>query len=568
LIFALHLSKLQLHLKKAFFIFLTLTFCLNSSAQKLRLVILGNSEIENKTIDSLEYNPYHTNAKSIVDEVNSISTQLTKIGFIENEIIENERRNDSTFNYRFNLGKRVNFIHINIDKKNDLDSLLLFDAKNDTIILPYQEIETFLKQTLKKLEKKGFALSKIKLVDLKKKHNYIIAKLDLQLGRQRQLNGIVIRGYEKFPEGHLKNTQRTYKNKIFNQENLKKIHDDFTKFRFAKEIKYPEILFKKDSTKIYVYLEKTKSNNFDGFIGFSNDKGNKITFNGYLDLNLSNTLNSGEQFTLLWKSDGNQQKTFNVALEIPYIFKSPFGIKSQLNIFKQDSTFQNTKTAIDLGYFFHYNTRVYLGYQSTESSDILNQNNSNISDFNNKYLTTNFEFFDFKEDTYLFPEKTKINIKAGFGSRMSNFNSNKQIFTTIDLKHDVYLNEKNCISIKSQNFYLQSNQYITNELYRFGGINSIRGFSENSLQSNLFTSILTEYRYIFTPSLYMHSVIDGGYFQDKTTNTSGNLLGLGFGFGVLTKNGLLNIIYATGSTKEETIKASNSIIQIRFKANF
>jgi hypothetical protein len=134
---------------------------LNSSAQKLRLVILGNSEIENKTIDSLEYNPYHTNAKSIVDEVNSISTQLTKIGFIENEIIENERRNDSTFNYRFNLGKRVNFIHIYIDKKNDLDSLLLFDAKNDTIILPYQEIETFLKQTLKKLEKKGFALSKI-----------------------------------------------------------------------------------------------------------------------------------------------------------------------------------------------------------------------------------------------------------------------------------------------------------------------------------------------------------------------------------------------------------------------
>ena len=555
-------------MKKATFLFLTLLFCLNSSAQKLHLTVLGNSEVENKTIDSLNYNQYHTNAKSIVDEVNSISSQLTKIGFIENEIIENEKRNDSTFNYRFNLGNRINFIHIYVGKKNNLNSLSLFETKNDTINLPYKETETFLKQTLNKLEKKGFALSKIKLVNLEKQHNYIIANLDLQLGQQRQLNGIVIRGYEKFPEGHLKNIQRTYKNKIFNQENLKKIYDDFAKFRFVKQIKYPEILFKKDSTKIYVYLEKTKSNNFDGFIGFSNDKENKITFNGYLDLNLNNTLNSGEQFTLFWKSDGNQQKTFNIALEIPYVFKSPFGIKAQLNIFKQDSTFQNTKTAIDLGYFFNYNTRAYLGYQSTESSDILNQNNSNISDFNNKYVTTNFEFVDFKEDTFLFPEKTKINIKVGFGSRVSNFNSNKQIFTTIDLKHDFYLNEKNCISIKSQNFYLQSNQYIINELYRFGGINSIRGFSENSLQSNLFTSILTEYRYIFTPSLYMHSVIDYGYFQDKTSNKSGDLLGLGIGFGVLTKNGLLNIIYAAGSTKDQTIKASNSIIQIRFKTNF
>ena len=253
-------------MKKATFLFLTLLFCLNSSAQKLHLRVLGNSEVENKTIDSLNYNQYHTNAKSIVDEVNSISSQLTKIGFIENEIIENKKLNDSTFNYRLNLGNRVDFIHIYVGKKNNLNSLSLFETKNDTINLPYKETETFLKQTLNKLEKKGFALSKIKLVNLKKQHNYIIANLDLQLGQQRQLNGIVIRGYEKFPEGHLKNIQRTYKNKVFNQENLKKIHDDFAKFRFVKQIKYPEILFKKDSTKIYVYLEKTKSNNFDGFI--------------------------------------------------------------------------------------------------------------------------------------------------------------------------------------------------------------------------------------------------------------------------------------------------------------
>jgi len=114
---------------------------------------------------------------------------------------------------------------------------------------------------------------------------------------------------------------------------------------------------------------------------------------------------------LFWKSDGKQQKTFNASLEIPYIFKTPFGLKTQLNIFKQDSTFQNTKTAIDLGYFFNYNTRIYIGYQTTESSDILNQNNTNISDFNNKFWTSDFEFVDYRDDNYLFPEKTKISLK-------------------------------------------------------------------------------------------------------------------------------------------------------------
>ncbi len=60
-----------------------------------------------------------------------------------------------------------------------------------------------------------------------------------------------------------------------------------------------------------------------------------------------NNLNAGEEFTLYWKSDGKNQKTFNIGIELPYIFKSPFGLKANLNIFKQDSTFQNTKTAID-----------------------------------------------------------------------------------------------------------------------------------------------------------------------------------------------------------------------------
>ncbi|MET0759540.1 MAG: BamA/TamA family outer membrane protein, partial [Flavobacterium sp.] len=156
----------------------------------------------------------------------------------------------------------------------------------------------------------------------------------------------------------------------------------------------------------------------------------------------------------------------------------------------------------------------------------------------------------------------------GFGSRDSNLSTNSQLFADIDLRHSFYLNEKNSFYVRSQNFYLQSDDYIINELFRFGGINSIRGFNENSLQANLFTSILTEYRYVLAPSIYMHSIIDYGYFKDQTSNNNGSLLGLGFGFGLLTKNGLLNIVYANGSTKEQAIKFSNSIVHISFKASF
>lgn len=567
-IFALLLSKLIIALKRIFILFFLLNFGWNCSAQNLYLKISGTNETQNKTIDSIGYNPKHINTKSVIDEASLFSDKLTKLGFIENEILDSQKTNDSTFAFQFHLGKRTDFIHIYIGRNLELKSLNVIDTKKDTLIIPFSEAESFLNQTLSKLESKGYSLSRLKLINFKKTDHSLFAELYAETGNQRQLNDIVINGYTKFPEGHKKNIKRLYKNKTFNQENLKKIHSDFEKFRFVNQTKYPEILFTKDTTKVYVYLEKSKPNKFDGYIGFSNDEKSKLAFNGYLDLLLVNNLNVGEEFTLYWKSDGNDQKTFNIGIELPYIFKSPFGLKANLNIFKQDSTFQNTKTAIDVGYFFNYNTRIYLGYQSTESSDIQNQNNFSINDYSNSFVTTNFEFLNFKKEAFLFPEKTKINLKVGFGSRDSNLNTNHQLFADIDIKHAFYLNEKNSINVRSQNFYLQSESYIINELYRFGGINSIRGFNENSLQANLFTSILTEYRYILAPTIYVHSIIDYGYFKDKTTNNNGSLLGVGFGFGLLTKNGLFNIVYANGSTKEQVIKLSNSIVHISFKANF
>jgi hypothetical protein len=255
-------------------------------------------------------------------------------------------------------------------------------------------------------------------------------------------------------------------------------------------------------------------------------------------------------------------------VELPYIFKSPLGIKAELNIFKQDSTFQNTKKALNLGYYFNYNTRLYIGYQSTESSDIQNVNSSTLSDFDNSYITTAIEYLDFKNDDFLFPEKTLFDLKIGTGKRDTKLISDSQFFGNLFAKHNFYLNQKNIVNIKSQNFYLQSGSYIINELQRFGGINSIRGFNENSLQGNLFSSILSEYRYVLTPNLYVHSIIDYGYLQDKTTDSNQNLIGLGFGFGLLSKNGLFNLVYANGSTNEQAIKLSNSIVHISFKASF
>lgn len=549
---------------------LLLLHCLpNAIAQNLHLDIKGNSPAETAVIDSIGYATKFPNAIAITTEVARVGKLIERAGYIESHIIENSKTNDSTFFYKLALGPKTNLLHIYIGADQNLKSIAFPDASSDTITVPLAGTEMVMSNAMRLLEAKGYSLATLRLINIRKIGSSLHADLQLQPGAQRRLNDIVINGYDKFPEGHKKNIKRLYNDKTFNQQHLDNIYADFQKFRFVTQTKYPEILFSQDTTKVYVYLEKAKANRFDGFIGFANDdETQKLTFTGYVDLLLVNVMNTGEELTLYWKSDGNEQKTFNVGIELPYVFRSPFGIKAALNIFKQDSTFQNTRTALDVGYFFDYNTRLYVGYQATTSSDIQNTNNFSISDYNNTFYTANFEYTAFRREDLLFPQQTLASIRTGIGSRESNQNTDNQFFATANLSHNFYLNAKNIVNIRSQNHYLQSNSYIVNELHRFGGINSIRGFNENSLQANMLTSLLTEYRYVPAPNIYIHSIIDYGYFRDESTKTGGGLLGLGFGFGLLTNNGLLNLVYANGSTNDQTIKLSNSIVHISFKTSF
>jgi hypothetical protein len=556
-------------------------FSLTSRAQDFHLKITGSTTAETKTIDSLGYTLKHKNAKLIIEEINQLSRKLSQNGFIENQINETKKTNDSSYLSKITLGNKIKNIHIYIGIKKHLNPSNIFDLKKDTLILPYTQIEPFLKQATQKLEQNGYTFAKLKLINIQKKSQNLYADLEIKTGNKRQINEIVIKHTNEhqknsFPKGALKQINKKYAYKVFNQEAINEIHDEFEKFNFINQVKYPEILFTKDTTKVYVYLTKRKTNTFDGYLGFNNTENKKTTINGYLDITLENTLRNGEQLSIYWKNDGNDQKIFNAKIDFPYLLNNPVGLKALINIFKQDSTYQNTKTEINLGYLFTINKRIYLGYQSTESSDIQNSINTKLSDYNNSFLTTNFEFTKSDYSNEISPIKSYLTLNLGTGTRITNKQSSstieKQHLINFNIMNNFYFNKKNCINIKSQNYFLKSKTYLTNELFRFGGINSVRGFSENSLQANFMTSIITEYRYLIAPNLQLNTILDYCYYKDPSIieeiNEINKLIGIGLGITTDTKKGFLKLAIANGSATKQEIKIYNTFVTISYNVKF
>jgi len=560
---------------------LLLFFILNyltSESQNLQLKIIGKTTIETKIIDSIGYSNQHQNTKLLLDAINTVSKKLTEIGYINNQILKKNKENDSSYTAIISLEKQIKKLHIYIGIKNLSYIDNFFAINQDSIILPYSHIEPFLKSTLQNLEKKGYAFAKIKLTNIQQTKQNLYADLAITINNIRNLNAIEIKysnpkQKKLFPKGAERQINKKYKNILFNQEVVKQIYRDFEEFRFINQIKPPEILFTKDTTKVFVYLEKRKANNFDGYLGFNNSENKKIRFNGYLELTLVNALRNGEELSIYWKNDGNNQKLFNANLNIPYLFNSPIALKAQINIFKQDSIFQNTKTALQLGYFLNYNKRIYLGFESTESSDIQNLNSQNLTDYKSTFYTTSIEFKKNNTNNDLFPLKSYLYLTFGTGNRTTITDpSLKQNFLNFNIMNNFYLNKKNIINIRNQNYYLKSKNYIINELFRFGGANSVRGFSENSLQANLMIAIMTEYRYIISSNLYFNSILDYCYKEDSLTfidtKENAKLLGIGLGLGMQTPSGLLKFSITNGKTNNEEIKFYNINITISYNVKF
>ena len=536
--------------------------------------IAGIDNSETKIIDSLSYRSAFINYKSLNEEVLHTYKRLQNIGFIESTLVETVKINDSVYQSIFSLKKKFYTIYIYYDKSlisENLIKAVSTDYNDDYFVLPVIKIESGLGYINSELTNKGLPFAKFRLQNIEKRDfSNLQANLLVDKNNERTIDTIVIKGYEKFPRSYVNHFLKIKRKQLFNLNNIKKKTERLNDLPFTNQTKSPEVLFTKDSTTLYLYLEKTKSNAFDGFLGFgTNEATNKLEFDGYLNLNLTNNLNYGEQFNLIYKSDENEQKTLDVNFTLPYLFGLPLGTEFALNIFKKDSTFTTVNQDASIFYQINSKHKVIAGLNVIQSNNLINQlTTTNIQDFNSTFYKTRYIFKQPKFYDILFPLDLLIDASLGFGNRNSYLKTEQQTELKLTVSKILNLDDKNSFYIKTKGNVLLSNSYFTNELFRFGGINSIRGFEENSILASYYGLINLEYRYRLNSSIYIHSITDGAYFENKILGTKEKLFGFGFGFGILTKAGILKLNYANGKSKNQKFKFSNSKIHLSLNAMF
>ena len=535
-----------------------------------------NLEIEflSNSADVSNYKKIKKNAIEFTDLeriLNMSLDSLKKQGYFKARVKKTIKKDSFNYNSLLELNKKFNTIYIY-----DANKVIIFDDKIKKIenkeyySLKINELENFLKQTTKKLADKGYPFNKIKLINIKEIDNASIsANLNVNLGNKRTLDKIKIKGYEKFPKSFTKQYLKLLTEETFDFEKIKEKSKKINNLGFVRQTKDPEVLFKKDSTITYLFIEKTENNSFDGFIGFTtNEESNKLELNGYVNLKLSNTLNYGEEITLDYKSTDNEDKFFKTNIIAPFVLQSPLGLELSLNLTKKDTSYTKDEQSIGVNYLTKNKHRISLHLSYLNSVSNLTIVSQSIKDYKSKFQKIRYSYLEPNINNKLIPIKFLNTLEFSIGERRDNTNTRKQIKYKTKTYNNFKLTNKSSVYLNFESYGLISTNFYQNEMLLFGGINSIRGFEENSIAANKLFMINSEYRFTIDNNIYINTILDSAYYENSLSDIKGYIYGLGLGLNINTNSGVFKINYANGVKKGEAVDLKLSKIHVSFSNTF
>lgn len=533
----------------------------SSLGQNITYKITGHTPSDQITLESLFKTNDSTNLNTI--NLSYFKERLNYEGYFNYDINE-KSLNDSITNIEIKLNDIIKIIKVPKevipDETYELLNLTYLKIQKNYLLIDIKQLRNFINELNNFYSSNGFPFNCVQFKPNFTIKDTIYSNLEIKTNDLRIIDNVIIKGYEKFPKNFIRNYIGIRKNRPVNLISLKKIDTLINELDFVSTSRPSQLLFTDKKSELYLNLKKQNANEFDGFIGFTNED-KKIKLSGNLKIQLKNNFNYGESVSIRYVNDESEQETFETNISAPFIFNLPMQLNYNLNYFRKDSTFSNTYQFFKLDYIFNNKIKSGIEYDFRKSN--LAKETINQEDYESKFIGISLENQKLlrtqmgNQFSYLFTSKLKL------GNRIAENMSSKQLIIEASVLKNLFINPKNHIHTRFKINHLESENYLDNELFRTGGVNTIRGFEENSIFANSFFLANIEYHYALNNQLEVYSLTDIMHVVNKVKNKEENLYALGLGIQIKKTNYTLNLNYAVGSIlnkENQNFKGKISII--------
>lgn len=484
--------------------------------------------------------------------------------------------------------------HLRSLSPGNLDPLMLTtigfkDKKNSNVPFRVQEVERLFRRILNQAENSGYPFASVKLDSLAIEGSDISASIHLWQGPRILFDTLIVRGDVAIKPGWLARFLDIRFQAPYSEKSVSAIREKLKNLHFLELTDDPQVVFSKSRAKVILDLRERKINNVDGVIGVlpNASQQSKLLLIGNLNLHLYNLFSSAKQLHLDWQKVKENSQAFDFSFAYPQFLKMPLGINGGLNLLKEDTVFFNRNLNLRISFIPAARQNIYVSteFETSRLTGIAGETSRSSLEFNDyriNYYGLAYEYN--KLDRLFAPTRGwifSVDGLAGQKNVIVNTAWEEALYEGLELKTTQYkLRSRFEVFLPVYKSYttrlrLLSGNVIgktlfANDLFRIGGLKTLRGFNENFFFASNYLLANTELRVrsgeeTFFFLFYDQAVIRTTTVADENTDYP---FGTGLGMSLATNTGIFNFIFAFGKSQTQNFSINSAKIHFGYTGRF
>lgn len=476
----------------------------------------------------------------------------------------------------------------------NIDPLLLAaigfkENKNRDVPFRMHEVERIFRQILNRAENSGYPFASVKLDSLVIEGHGISASIHLWQGPKILFDTLIIRGDISIKPEWLARFLDIRFQEPYAEKSINGIRDKLKNLRFLELTDEPQIVFSKSKAKVILDLRERKINNVDGVIGFlpNASQESKLLLIGNLNLNLYNLFSSAKQLHLDWQKVKENSQTFDFSFAYPQLLKMPLGIYGGLNLLKEDTVFFNRNLSLKINFMPAPRQNIYINteFETSRLTGIAGETSRSSLEFNDYRINYYGIAYEYNQlDNRFAPTKGWVFSADGLAGQKNvivNPVWDEGLYDGLDLKTTqykvrsrfevfvpIYKSYVGRLRLLSGNVIGKS--LFANDLFRLGGLKTLRGFNENFFFASDYVLVNTELRIRGSEETYFFLFYDQAVVRSNTVvdDRTEYPLGAGLGMSLSTNSGIFNFIFAFGKSQTQNFSINSAKIHFGYTGRF
>ncbi|WP_422360601.1 BamA/TamA family outer membrane protein [Reichenbachiella sp.] len=471
-------------------------------------------------------------------------------------------------------GKSFDVIEVSItDNKSGLNSLSRFPKIKSHQISSPDQIEAEIEELLDYLDASGYPFASFTVDSTHLLGNQLHVYLQMDLGSRIIYDSLQVSPSGLVKPSFLSKYLRLDYGKNYDERDLEEVKARIQHLPFLSLVDM-HTSFQLKKAKVTLELEPRKVNYFDGILGLVPGRdGEGVEVTGELDLSINNLFQSGKKIDINWTKlePGSQQ--LHASYLHPILLGSPLDLYFALDQIRQDTIYSNRSLKLAFDYRPTRQVSMRISYESLLGNELDNQSGAS-GDFDIDYYGLAVTWYQL-DQLYNPKEGFKIDWNGNIG-RKSVINSNAPIPESTQYRLQFTLeaykriSPRSVIYLASQNGLIFNDYLYLNDLFRLGGLQTVRGFNELEFFASKYALVNLEWRYYLDANSYLVAFYDQSFlaYEILGGDYSDNPAGLGAGMQFMTERGNFKILYGLGKRDGESFSFANSKIHFGYTAIF